>query len=656
MEDVVLNPAGQPASTLVQDVMAQYGIEQGEVAFREGGTWLHVSERSATIAVETDLRTRTVLEYGENERFDQRIEDEDLHYIHIFHLPNLVPDTEYQCRVMAEDRRGERAESAVIALKTTRLPEAIRIPEGMPGPPYVLDREGAYYLLAEDLTAPGTGLQIEASGITLDLGGHVVVYNEERSGLEADDIGIYLEQAAFGIRGGRGVRNLRVLNGTVMQGKGQDRAGEETVGFNPMLLDEVDEAEIAGLMCIYEGTQLSGIVCRRPGSDVQIHHNVIEDRGRRIDNRHKMCCAIRLTSEEGGAIFNNLVKRARQSALGNAGKNVHIHHNELHIDSHSINSFGIGAKDGCLVHDNRVFGCGDNVVALATTGGCEHVELYGNYIWLHAHDISAYLPDLNTREMESSDVSVMSGVRITWGCDDVDYHDNVVLVTAREGGLIRGTFLFNDANAHNARFRDNLVVAIAEDEDTHGWGAIAGVGNEMRGPTEPMLFAGNTIVSNFTHFSMQDTYGVSINYRFVGNTFVRVGDRSDYATIRAREVRPSREHVFLDNHFEGGAGYDRCAIGEEDEFTVQWALEVRAAPGASVSIRDASGREPFSGDVGEEGRLVVPLVYYRQEGSRREERGPYAVTIRKGSQVEEFGVQYPMSNIQCSMSKGEKGA
>ena len=63
---ILLNPAGQEVTPLVREVMERCGIEQGEVKFLQKGTWLHASERSAVVAVETSQRTRAALGLKEN--------------------------------------------------------------------------------------------------------------------------------------------------------------------------------------------------------------------------------------------------------------------------------------------------------------------------------------------------------------------------------------------------------------------------------------------------------------------------------------------------------------------------------------------------------------------------------------------------------------
>ena len=680
----VINPAGSEASDIVKQVMQTYGIEQGEVAFVDSGTWTFGSERSAVVAMETRLRADAVLEYGETAAYGKQLQDKELHYIHVFYLADLAPDKTYHVRLTCTDRNGRKAVSRDVAVETKTVADAVHIPDDLPGPPYELNKPNTTYIVTKDIVAPKTAFRIPAAGVTLDLGGHTVTYNEEHMGLPTDSFNVMVKDSAFGVRA-VAPKDLKILNGTIRQGKGNDEGSYTTIGFNPIYLTGGANSEIAGVTCVYAGTQITGIIGHYPGAGIRIHHCVVDDGGNRISDRHQQCGAIKLASPGGGKLYNNLVKRARQGALPSAGTNVEVAHNELHIDSHSINSFGIGVKDGSDVHDNRIFGRGDNVIGIGTTGGCDKVKLHDNYIWLQAHDISAYKQDLNTKEMESSEYSIMSGVRITWGSKSVDYYKNVILVTAREGGKVRGTFFSADEASRGALFRDNLVIALCEDDKSDGWGAVAGVGTASRGPVVPIEFVNNTLVSNFANFNMQDDYGTSNNYRFVGNTFVKVGDRPDYATIRARRSSgyPSTGHVLLDSVFEGGAGYDRntardanqinaawlltlsgqagaeVSIKNEDgktvytgkltkegsvsvplndelqvmtkmdDFTVQWTLTISAPAGADVSIKDKDGNDAFTGKIGDDGKLAVPLTEFKQNGRTKTVMTPHSVTVTK---------------------------
>ena len=156
------------------------------------------------------------------------------------------------------------------------------------------------------------------------------------------------------------------------------------------------------------------------------------------------------------------------------------------------------------------------------------------------------------------------------------------------------------------------------------------MGTARRGKPIPIEFRNNTIVSNFANFNMQDSYGVANNYRFVGNKFVKVGERADYATIRARSGYASTGHVFRDSTFEGGAGYDKSTARRNvDGFTVQWTLTISTTPDAKVSIKDKNDKVVFSGNVPAEGKIAVPLTQYIRQGDGITPVTPHTVTVLK---------------------------
>ena len=630
------NPKGQEPAAIVKEVMRKYGIEEAKPAFIETGTWIYASETSAVVAMETNVRTQATLHYTEGEVFDKTLRDKALHYIHVFHVTGLKPDTTYAWEMGVTDKRHRGVDSGRRTFRTKSMQEVIRIPGDLDGPPYVLNKRGETYLVTKDITAPRSAFNITAPEITLDLGGHTITYNEEAMKLPTNSFNAQRKTSAFGVRAfARGLARVRILNGTIRQGKGNDESSYATIGFNPIYLAGGAGSEIAGVQCIYGGRQLSGIMLHWPGADITIHHNVVEDKGKLIANRHKQVKAIAFSCPSGGKVYNNLVKRTRHVGIGGGATNAEIAHNEIHVDSSGINGGGVGAKANSDVHHNRIFGCGNNVVAFATTGGksSANVKIHDNYVWLHAHDISEYKKFLNTKAMESAAYSIVSGVRITWGCESPEYSNNTILVTARDGGKVRGTFFYADANSKGASFRDNLVIAIAENEQSDGWAAIGGVGTRGRGEPVPILFKNNTIVSNFANFSLKDSYGTAQNYRFEGNTFVKVGNRADYATIKGRAGYVSSGHVFLDSKFEGGAGYDQTAGLNRDDFTVQWTLTIEAPAGADVHIKDNTGAPVFTGRVGPGGKLDVPLVEYKLAATKKTMMTPHTVTVKAGGRV-----------------------
>ena len=633
----LVNPRGQDPAPIVKEVMKKYGLEDGDAAFREKGMWVFGSETSATVALETTQRTNAVLEYGETEQYGKRIVDGEAHYIHVFHLSGLQPDRTYHFRMTGTAFNGRKAVSKDCTVKTATPANAVRVPGDMQGPPYELNKANTYYLVTADIKAPKTAFNISAPGITLDLGGHAITYNEEHLGLPTNEWTPQRENSAFGIRcykkgEGGADTGTKIYNGTIRQGKGEDEAAYTTLGFNPVFVCSGADAEVAGITCIYGGTQLSGIYFQWGAANKQIHHNVIQDLGKRITDRHQMCSAVVGGGGAGARIYNNLIQRARQTAFNLVGLDgCETFNNEANLESYSVNSYGVRSGPKARIHDNRIFGCGDNVVGIVLNGTAESrgAKAYNNYIWLQAHALGEIKEYLNDKEMESSDVSIMSGIRTTWGFDDIEFYNNTILVTGREGGQIRGTFLSSWPEGKDALCRDSLIIALSEDDATTGWGAVAGVGkgNGREPGMTGIVFRNNTIVSNFADFNMQDTYGTGTNYTFIGCKFVKVGDNPKYLTIRRSSGYSSKGHVFIDSAFEGGAGYDKTSFNADEDITVQWTLAISAPAGAGVSVKDKDGKEVFSGRIGADGKLAVPLSQYKQEGSKKTVMTPHTVVV-----------------------------
>ncbi|MFC2131706.1 hypothetical protein ACFLSQ_09750 [Bacteroidota bacterium] len=623
------NPRGNEPAEIVKQVMDKYGIEQGELSIRNEGYWAYTSETSAVVAFETTERVLSMLEWGETNSYGSQLNISESHYIHVYYLKDLMKDKDYHIRLTAfNDSHTQEAVSDDFVISTKTLDNAVRIPDDIDGnPPYILDQPDTYYLVTEDITADSSAFEFTGEGSTLDLGGHTIIYNEIPLKIPTDQWTPHREGSSFGIKMRSAGSDMKILNGTIIQGKGNDTSSYVTLGFNPIYVSGGANLEIAGLNIQYAGVQITGIYCHYPGENMNIHHNIVTDSGKYIINRHQQVSAIKMNSPGGGKLYNNLIKRARQSALGGIGIRSEAYNNEIHIESYSINSFGIGAKDTCKVHDNKIFGFGDNVCAIATTGGTTDTEVYNNYIWLQAHDLEDFKPFLNPKDMESTDISTMSAIRITWGGLRINYHDNIIMVVGREGGILRGTWLYSDNNTKDIICSNNLIIALAEDDSTTGWGAIGGVGSSSDTEAPPINFINNTIVSNFTNYSMKDSYGYSMNYLFTENTFVRAGDRDDYVTIRSNEGSSSKGAVFIDSKFEGGAGYNIARMSDysHDDFTVKWTLTINAPEGTHIRISDSIGNEVHNGYIEADSTEAVILTEYKRTQQLKEFFTPHTI-------------------------------
>ncbi|MCF6173396.1 MAG: carbon storage regulator, partial [Campylobacteraceae bacterium] len=110
-----------------------------------------------------------------------------------------------------------------IIINTKSIPNAIRVPDDFGGnPPYILDQSNAYYLVTEDIDADSTAIIFTGEGSTLDLGGHTIIYNELPLRLPTEEWTPQRNNSSFGIKMQSAGPNMKVFNGRIMQGKGND--------------------------------------------------------------------------------------------------------------------------------------------------------------------------------------------------------------------------------------------------------------------------------------------------------------------------------------------------------------------------------------------------------------------------------------------------
>src|SRR5690606_17742481 len=170
----------------------------GEQISIKEGHWSYVSETSASLFWETNLPAKSFVEYGEADVFDQITDVQERHYfLHLHYLKNLKPDTEYMYRVVAEDEFGTRVTTEAKKFRTQPLPNAIRIPDDLGEPPYVLDQPNATYLVTADIVGKRSLIVVAAENVTIDLGGNTLIHADEQI---ADADFNDLERSGVGIR------------------------------------------------------------------------------------------------------------------------------------------------------------------------------------------------------------------------------------------------------------------------------------------------------------------------------------------------------------------------------------------------------------------------------------------------------------------------
>jgi len=601
-----------------------------DVKFLAEGAWLHASEESACIGFETNLPAKATVEYGETRDYGKKTPVHERHfYLHLHTLRNLKPETEYHYRIVATDERGNRIVTDDATFKTAKVKGAIHLPDDLQGPPYVLNKAGAIYILTKDIVADRTALKVEAPEITLDLGGHTVVYNEavvredEIKKAEGRGYWKYINGSAFGIRGWK-AKAARIVNGTIRQGAGNGGSNNIGIGFAPVYMNGCADWEIAGLSLQYAGVQVRGIHPHWSGG-THAHHNVITDCGNKLLNRHYGCDAIAPCRRA----HHNLVKRARHRGVWADEAT----HNEIYVQSIATNAHGCWANDGGKYVMNRSFGTGKHFCAYMVGAGGDrqsNIEFRDNLI----HLVSERRGSLN-------------GFRLTqYGkgkkpMEDIVYRNNLIIGKAYGGGLIRGVQFFSDPHVRNLVFRDNTIKVTVGDGANASASCVVTQGSGYgRAPKHlPIYYRNNTFISNIRNIHFGDGYGIGCNHQFIDSRFVKLGNNKDYQTFSWERTHGlSYNHVVRDCTFEGGAGLDKVKWGYakwQQDLTVQWTLTVKTTPKAKITVKDKAGTEVFSGTADENGAASVALPQYKASVKGRTDYNPYTITATKDGKTAE---------------------
>jgi len=605
-----------------------YEIPGADLAFDPEGEWSYVSKNSACLAFETNLPAKTYVEYGLTSSYGSQVdvETDRYHYLHICHLTGLASDTTYHYRFVAEDERGNVIASLDDTFTTATPPNVVYIPGGVTGPPYNLSLTNRTYLVTQDLVCNRTAFNINVSDVTLDLGGHTVIYNQEDHQVVED----FRDTSAMGVRA-ISRSNVRVVNGIIKQGLGYNTAGAGSLGYSPIYAGSCS-GEIAGIRAEYAGSQITGMDLDSAGGLVA-HHNVLLDRGGEIDDRHLAPRGI----DAGGTTHHNLILRHRQMAIDGAN-NSDFYHNEVYVDSCATNAAGIMFyKDvNSSAYGNRIFGTGYLVLGISTvSSGISDIMVHDNFIHLQATE-----PD--TRWSEYGAQSGAYCCRVTWGGDNIQYYDNVMVTYGRDGGMVRGTWFNATPSIVDVVYRDNILKAVLENMDSDIQGCVVHTGDSNPGDA-PIFYEHNRLISNFCNARMgEDYYGAGCNAEFYDNTFVKEGpDRPDYRTIGVGYGSfRSTGHKFFDSAFEGGAGYDQVRFDGTGlrDFYVGWTLTVKTLPGVNVTVKDAFDTVVFTGVSDGDGKAQTLLYQYMQDHAGRTYYTDHTVMIEKDGETAETTV------------------
>lgn len=614
----------------------------------ENSRWQYVSERSAAISWETNLPAKTYIEYGPDEKYSYRTAlPERYYFIHLHYLTHLEPGKKYYYRIVSLDEKGRKTTSEQRTLITPKLTNVVYLPGDQGKPPYVLDKANTVYLVTENINAERSAFDIRAENITLDLGGHTVTHASQLiDKLNYED----LANAGVGVRSinAQPLSRLKIYNGRIKQGDAKNNldyiAGDNMLnpdperkkrlkrnanrGFSNIEIDNISDVEIAGVTAEYHLPQTWGMRFDKASGRYDIHHNVYLDKGAQMFDRHgdggaRSMGFSSLDADDSGLyladndfeVRYNLVKRTRQNAL-NAAKQ--IHHNEIYVDSWSVNSFAIHpAMENAEVHDNKIFLTG--YYSCGILWSSKNMRVKRNFIHMEGVRTMIEKPLLGRRLIETwGEQDVLAGMRVTnYGKGgtvrrDLLYEENIIIGRSRGGGEMRGTEFFSDYSNRDIVFKNNIVKI--ETTDTSGCKVACvdtqGAYND-RSAHLPVYYLNNDLISNIAIIRFGDAYGQGSNHRFVNCKLIRTGNHPDFHAFVFDGKHAVFNHVLLDCEFEKGVSYNDVYWEDTESFSnysIQWTLTLKTDPEARVTVRDRNGSLSFSGNAGAKGLLDIPLV------------------------------------------------
>ncbi|MBM4034375.1 MAG: hypothetical protein FJ291_21735 [Planctomycetes bacterium] len=383
---------------------ASFGLLAGLAFGAEVGPfqrqWTCVSESSAVIYWQLDDIRKEALsrvEFGKTKELGSTTEAaSDPRWAHFHRLNGLETGATYHYRlVILDPKTGQATKSDLLSFTTRKKEGAIRIPQEANGPPFVLDKPDATYILTKDVTADGQAFVITAPNVTLDLDGHTVVFGnntaEQVSGVLAKNTG-----------------KATVCNGHIAQGK---RCKDYSTAVESRW--RAEPTEIFGistdvhLPCAYPVKFLG------KAANVRIHHNHLASRVTELESRHYPGNDLLRLDIAGGSVEvnDNLLTGGCHVGIRLAGKGerAEVHHNDIRHHMRYVNGYALACgAPGLDVHHNRVTSMGRG--AHLTADG---IRFHDNYLDLVGH---ADLDDMPAKSRPFKTIRVeLHGIKFEGG-------------------------------------------------------------------------------------------------------------------------------------------------------------------------------------------------------------------------------------------------
>jgi len=341
--------------------------------------WTYVSETSAVIYWQlNDISgsATSYVEYGRTAALGSRTEaTREARWAQFHRLTGLETGVTYHYRMVSIDpSTGKETKSKVLTFTTRRREGAIRIPAQVTGPPFVLEKPGATYILTGNVTAAGTAFEITAPDVTLDLDGHTVVFGKDT---DEQVRGVWVHNQG----------KATICNGHLVQGA---RSAPYSTAVESRW--RAKPTEIFGISTDVHLPSAYPVKFLGRAAHVHIHHNLLYSRVTEIESRHYPGNHLIRLDIDGGDIHvhDNILTEGCHGAIGlsGGGADVEVDHNDIRHHQQYVNGYAISA--GCAsadIHHNKVTSCGRGVHLSSAA-----VRFHDNYLDIYGHQQLSDLP------------------------------------------------------------------------------------------------------------------------------------------------------------------------------------------------------------------------------------------------------------------------
>lgn len=458
--------------------------------------------------------------------------------------------------------------------------KTVNIPGGTYATPYQANQANTHYVLQGNMDADAAGIVVGANYIIIDLNGHTITYNKVSPG-EGVTIGAY------------NLHHVAIRNGSILQGAAKSEGDLYGRGNNPVSTyatvnagsRSVASLHVSNLYVRYGGRDVGGIIMA--GANGLYEQNTIEDTYEFGTLKNRMQGSEALTGTKNvtstGCVYRyNTIKNTRHRGIV-TGDGTETYGNHIGIRSIATNSAGIShyAGQNISIHDNTIIGRGEHPIGVGAGGGngSKNWDVYNNLMDMQTTALGEeYGSRFLTNQAATYESNSAVGVRVTWGGDKLNIHDNkITIVTSKK---YTGTYSPTGATAYiDGGGKGLFIGAYAGESSLYSNNEISVIGDATYtyGVTcshsfSPGLYVvNNTITSSQYNIVIGDNYGACNDFPlFQGNTLIKSGSAAGYKTIINTyntsdtnsydgDGRNSQAR-FVDNIYQGGASEASIAL------------------------------------------------------------------------------------------------